>query len=158
MNKPNKRKARDEAWLDQYMEELWEEIRGDPNACGWLKLDEILETASEDESISASAGASSFLDLMRALIAIDAWSSTSAEEVIQPYLDVIKSSNSRDMVAKRFGSVRKAREWVISEWNKDRAAYDSKADFARIHARRVANEFGVPIKERTITERWLKGL
>lgn len=51
---------------------------------------------------------------------------------------------------------RKARVFVVSEWQKNRGAYDdNKSAFARDYVRRVYNEFDVKITEKQMRDFWL---
>lgn len=50
----------------------------------------------------------------------------------------------------------RAREFVAQEWATHRSAYGgNKSEFARHYVRRVFNEFGVSITEKTVREVWL---
>ena len=68
-----------------------------------------------------------------------------------------ESALAADRVGKRHAAHRKAREWVRMQWERDRAGYKSKSDFARIMAGLLRTERGLEVKERTIAEDWLKG-
>ena len=49
-----------------------------------------------------------------------------------------------------------AREFVVREWSEHRIAYGgNKSEFARHYVRRVLNEFGLNITEKTVREVWL---
>lgn len=49
-----------------------------------------------------------------------------------------------------------ARTWVKNEWESHRDAYDSnKSEFSRIYVRRLMNERGIPVTEKTMRDVWL---
>lgn len=49
-----------------------------------------------------------------------------------------------------------AREWILAEWAKYRTESNNKSEFARIYARRVKQERGLEVTEKTIREVWLR--
>lgn len=67
------------------------------------------------------------------------------------------STVARKAVAKRFAANDAAKTWVRSEWKAHSAAYEgNKSAFARDYVRRVRNERGVSITEKTMCEVWLR--
>lgn len=143
---------------NQKLKELIEKINANPNADGWRRLNEILTEAAEDKRVVTSSGAMEFLELMKEL-AGDALTASTADEAIEPLVKVIRSSISRDSAIKRFRKEREAERWVIQEWLTHKSAYKGKSDFARIQLNIIREKFDIPcLKDRTIRERWLKGL
>jgi hypothetical protein len=142
------------AAAEQFKEEM-----AQPNAAGWLRLWEVLHEARNDKQIAASPGASEFLELVNDL-AIDALYAQSADEAVRPLIEIIQSSLQRAVANKRHDPSTKAKAWIVSEWKREKEGYKgNKSDFARHYARRITNEMdGLNVKERTIRERWLKGL
>jgi hypothetical protein len=140
------------------LKELIERINANPNADGWWRLNEILTEAKSDKRVLSSAGASSFLGLMKVL-AEDAHIASNAEEAIQPLVKIIRSSISSESAIRRFSREREAKKWAIQEWLMHGVGYRSKSDFARIQVNMIRERFGIPsLTDRTIREKWLKGL
>lgn len=49
-----------------------------------------------------------------------------------------------------------AREWIVDEWQRRRAAYrDNKSEFARDYVPKLQGRFGVKVAHKTVTDRWL---
>ena len=129
----------------------------EPDTAGWMKLLELLEEAAKDEKIMASPQADAFVKLSLELIRNSSIGST-ADDVIQPLAPKFRSENSSNASQKRFEKHRDAQRWVVSEWDKDKSEYKSKAEFVRIYTKRVLNEYGITIRERNMIDRWLKDL
>lgn len=138
--------------------ELHKEVMANHNADGWLRLCEILNEAKEDKRIISSPGASEFLVLMKELAA-DAFTASSGDEALQPLVEAIKSFRNKKIAIQQWKPNRVAKEWVISEWMKYKSDYEgNKAAFIRDYTKRVKNERGVPVTEKSMREYWLKGL
>lgn len=130
----------------------------EPDVVGWIELLRVLEEATKNEKIMASPEASAFLKLMLQL-AGESSIGSSADNVIEPLKAEFISKNSSEISKKRFEKTREAQQWVISEWVKHKAEYQgNKTAFARDYAKRIFHERDLIIQERTIRERWLKGL
>lgn len=57
----------------------------------------------------------------------------------------------------RHQKTNQARDWVRMEWGQHAQAYGgNKSEFSRHYARRLANERGVTVTEKTIRESWLR--
>jgi hypothetical protein len=88
--------------------------------------------------------------------------STLRKSIFDPLQEVEVNLQAREYALKRHGPASLAKEFVLSEWAKNRAHYKgNKSSFARDYSRRILNEFvdakGDPldIKEKTIREVWL---
>ena len=69
---------------------------------------------------------------------------------------VISDTNSAKALLKH-APHRKAREFVIAEWELHRSNYDNnKSAFARDYVRRVWNEMSVSVTEKQLREVWLR--
>jgi hypothetical protein len=138
--------------------EHFKELMADPNVDGWVRLCELLKDAKKDKRIGSSPGASEFLELMIDL-AGDAITASTADEAIYPLAKAIKSSQNSAMARARWKKKREAKQWVISEWIKYKDEYKgNKAAFIRDYAKRIKNELGEKMEEKSIREYWLKGL
>ena len=92
-------------------------------------------------------------------LAEDALTASTADQAIQPLVKIIRSSISSDSAIKRFRKEREAEKWVIQEWLTHKSGYKGKSDFARIQVNIVRERFDIPsLTDRTIREKWLKGL
>ncbi|SHM20172.1 hypothetical protein SAMN05216428_1179 [Nitrosospira sp. Nsp11] len=146
----------DKAFAD--IQTIFTKALSEPNAVGWLRLIELLKEAAKDKKIIASPEASAFVELSLNLIRESSLGS-SADDVIQPLAAEFISKNSSEMSNKRFEKHREIETWVISEWIKHKAEYsNNKSAFARDYAKRILHEHDLRVQERTIRERWLKGL
>jgi hypothetical protein len=66
------------------------------------------------------------------------------------------SERARSGAVKRSNGFSPARNFVAEEWTRHREQYaGNKSEFARIYVRRVLNEFGTRVTEKTIREAWL---
>lgn len=129
----------------------------EPDTVGWLRLIVLLKEAAKDKEISASMEASAFIELSLKLIRNSSLGST-ADDVIQPLASKFISANASAIASKRFDPHKSAEAWIVNEWNenKDSAKYKrNKSAFARDYVARVEKEFGITVRERTITSIWL---
>ncbi len=62
-------------------------IKANPSADGWIRLIELLRKAENDKRVVSSPGAMGFLELIVDL-ASDALTASTAEEAVQPLIDV----------------------------------------------------------------------
>lgn len=67
------------------------------------------------------------------------------------------SERASKAALKRHAKKDAARNFVINEWQKNNSAYNgNKTAFTRDYVRRVLNEFGIQVTEKTMREVWLK--
>lgn len=118
----------------------------------WWDLAVALRDVSDRPTIAANLETSLFVHLLHLLV-IDPSTHASGGP-----LQRLESTIARHRVGARYGDRREAREWVRELWQREGHAFDSKSDFARLMARRLLNERGLEVKDRTIREDWLKGL
>ena len=79
------------------------------------------------------------------------------EAVNDEIMQLGRKELARSGAVERHSKGNAARQWVIAEWREHRVAYaNNKSAFARDYARRVLNERGVDVKEKTIREIWLR--
>ena len=72
-------------------------------------------------------------------------------------LEAQNSDRASKAAKKRHAKNDAARNFVISEWQKNFAGYDgNKTAFTRHYVRRVLNEFNIRVTEKTMREVWLK--
>ena len=86
------------------------------------------------------------------------------EELITAYESMLvsdpkkKSAYSSALADKRHKEGRKAKSFVIDEWEEHKLAYkENKSAFSRDYVKRVINEFGVRVTEKQMREVWLQG-
>ena len=170
MPKPKKPKSPDEVLresIDIFNKQVAEAMRiaaeainqykSSPELAGWLKLMKLLKEASQDKEVMASPQAIALVELLRELVGNLDINST-ADDAFLPLAPKFVSSNARDMANKRFDPYKSAEAWIVNEWNenKNKAKYKrNKSEFARDYVSRIEKEFGIPVRERTISGKWL---
>lgn len=127
----------------------------DPDTVGWMKLLELLEEAANDKEITASTEASAFIELSLKLIRGSSLGSSS-DDVIQPLAPQFISANARVMSDKSHLLQRAMEAWIAEEWAISKAKNKSKRNFAKLYVPKLLNKFGKTVKERTISEIWLR--
>ena len=80
-------------------------------------------------------------------------------EVMGLLLDLVEakyaSSRASESALKKSAKYLPAKKFVLTEWAKDKGGFASKAEFARVFAKRVLNEFDVNVTPGTIAISWL---
>lgn len=76
---------------------------------------------------------------------------------IQKDVNQAAKSFSKQGTDGRYEKYRKARAFVIAEWQKYKADYENnKSEFSRIYVKRVLNEYDAKISDKQMREVWLK--
>jgi hypothetical protein len=123
----------------------------------WMQLSSTLKLAIHEEHISTSNDVVKFVKQM--LTASEkGFQNASAEEALSAISHLFKSHNARDAVGNRYKHKREVKEAIRKEYIRDKAGYESKADFCRIYAPLIKQRFGYDISYETVYTRWLKGL
>jgi hypothetical protein len=68
---------------------------------------------------------------------------------------VARKTVASNAASKRHAKTNDAKLWVQAEWLRDSHEYQSKIDFAKIHAPLVAQKYAVSVKPETIVDNWL---
>lgn len=135
---------------------LVDRMKATPGFEGWARLWHLLDAARNDPMVKASPGASEFAELVFDL-ASDCY--TTSDAALKPLFDIQDSMRGEDLAARRHALNREAKAWVLGEWQAHAEGYArNKSEFARHYARRLLNERGVEVTDRSIREKWLKGL
>jgi hypothetical protein len=118
-----------------------------PQLAAWSALASAIAGAARDPRVAACSEARETAEALYALV-IGA----------RPWAEIESLLASR-RVAARHVDRRDARECARETWQREADAYKrNKSDFARTFARRLLNERGIEVTDRTIREDWLRGL
>lgn len=166
MPKTRKPKSPDEVLrksLDVFNKQLAEAMRQvreavnvtSPELAGWLRLMKLLREASQDKEVMGSPQAIALVELLLDLVGeLDV--NSKADDAFQPLATKFISANASAIASKRFDPYKSAEAWIVNEWNENKAKYKhNKSEFARDYVPRIEKEFGITVRERTITGKWL---
>ena len=129
-------------------------------AKGWIRLCEILEEAIQDEQIKASRGALEFAEMMLEL-AGDALRADTADEALEPLLEIVDSDRASKKAAASHDGRRITREYAEGlfmqqpcAWNSLSTAAASMRDAVLAESKRHPRPLAPGNAQKTITE-WL---
>jgi hypothetical protein len=135
---------------------LWSEWINTPEGKAQEKLHDALLDLSLDPEISESELCSDFLRVVQHIQPGSRLEADSIFDLISPLNEYFKKTRAVKNADRRHAAGRAARAFVESEWTKNRAGYsNNKSAFARDYSRRVKNELGTDVTEKTIREVWL---
>lgn len=123
-----------------------------PDFSAWIRIGEIISTALKDPIITKSNQSVNFLTLILKLTEKSFFGQAGPAMAIGAIESEILSNRGR-VIAKQKN--KKARDWVISEWESRQDTGQSKAAFSRQYVHLVKTKFGVIIIPDTISRNWL---
>ncbi len=122
-----------------------------PETGAWKRIAEIATLAKGDQWVMQSESAVAFLGMVEA-IANRTMGGDSPSQILGPLSEFLKSEQARKNAQSKN---KKARTWVLSEWETRSDKNQGKAAFSRQHSPLVKQKFSLIVNPDTIARDWL---